>query len=132
MTRKRSLKPEEADAVEIKEGFEMVSYRLAVPMSSRSESEVLAALHEMYMQLRILGYPLTRLHSDRAREFTSKSVISWCRNRNIIRTTTAAQSSQQNGRAERRCSGDQDEAEESFVGCRMEPGAMGIRVSLCQ
>ena len=30
------------------------------------------------------------------------------------------------------CSGDQDEAEESFVGCRMEPGAMGIRVSLCQ
>ena len=44
-------KPEEADAVEqeIEEGFEMVTYRLAVPTSSRSEGEVLAALHEMYM-----------------------------------------------------------------------------------
>ena len=107
----------------------MVTYRLAVLMSSRSEREVLAALHEMYMQLRILGYPLTRLHSDRAREFTSKSVISWCRNRNIIRTTTAAQSSQQNGRAESR-PGDQDEVEKSLIGCRIESGAMGKHVSL--
>ena len=30
------------------------------------------------------------------------------------------------------CSGDHDEAEESFVGCRMDSGAMGIRVSLRQ
>ena len=92
---------EESDGHEMKEGFEMVTYRLAVPMASRNGSEVLSALHEIYMQLRIMGYPLTRLHSDRAREFISKNMTEWCRNRNVIRTTTPSQDSQMNGRAER-------------------------------
>ena len=89
------------EEVEIKDGFETVTYRLAIPLESRNSGEVMAAVHEMYVRLRILGYPVTRLHSDKAREFMSQLMVNWCRNRNIMKTSTAAMTSQANGRAER-------------------------------
>ena len=85
------------EEVEIKDGFETVTYRLAIPLESRNSGEVMAAVHEMYVQLRILGYPVTRLHSDKAREFMSQLMVNWCRNRNIMKTSTAAMTSQANG-----------------------------------
>ena len=80
---------------------EVVSFRLAIPTASRQKNEVVEALHQMYIQLRIMGYPVTRLHSDRGPEFLHPWVRDWCRNRNIIQTTTAGYDSQANGRAER-------------------------------
>ena len=52
------------------------------------------------MQLRAMGLPLTRIHSDRAREFRVKPVRKWCRERDIYQTFTGGLAPTQNAVAE--------------------------------
>ena len=83
------------------EDFEVETFRLAVALPSRAAEVVLEAIIQMYLQLRMDGYYVKQLHSDRAREFTTRALQQWCYNRDIIKTTTAGDSPQQNGRAEK-------------------------------
>ena len=76
-------------------------FRLCIPLESKKPSVVLQGLNTLYIQLRIHGYPVTRLHSDRGREFEGGGLQQWCNARSIYRTTTAGASPQSNGRAER-------------------------------
>ena len=86
---------------EQREEPEIEVFRLAVPLHSKKEKEILVAINQMYMQLRVHGYPILRLHSDLGGEFRGRSIKSWCRSRSIHRTTTAGDDSQANGRCER-------------------------------
>ena len=54
----------------------------------------------MYVLLRRDGLALNRIHSDRAREFTSPPIREWAAARDIFVTTSESLTPQQNGRAE--------------------------------
>eukprot|EP00438_Fugacium_kawagutii_P036614 Skav217824 [mRNA] locus=scaffold889:271892:280114:- [translate_table: standard] len=69
-------------------------------LESRSAHHVLPALARMYSKLRLLGLPLFRLHSDRARELLSAPIRRWTLDRDILTTLTTGSSFKTNGRAE--------------------------------
>ena len=92
---------ETAEEKKAKEDFKIQVFHLAVPLASRAAEVVLEAIIQMYLQLRMDGYYVRQLHSDRAKEFTTRTLQRWCMNRDIQKTTTAGDSPQQNGRAEK-------------------------------
>ena len=95
---RKELTEEEKKALD---DFDVETFRLAVALPSRAAEVVLEAIIQMYLQLRMDGYYVKQLHSDRAREFTTRTLQRWCLNRGIYKTTTAGDSPQQNGRAEK-------------------------------
>ena len=42
---------------------------MASPMPSKDQKEILSAIQQMYIQLRILGYHVSRLHTDLGENF---------------------------------------------------------------
>ena len=94
--------PQEDDQeAEEREDPRLVTYRMAIPLPVKDQKEILSAIQQMYIQLRIHGYHVVRLHTELGGEFRSRSLKQWCRSRDIQLTTTAGVSSQANGRAER-------------------------------
>ena len=71
-----------------------------IPLKSRLKTDVNAAMRRLYLQLRQEGHPVTRVHSDRARELKSASLRQWLYEKDIWVTTGESQTPQQNGRAE--------------------------------
>ena len=69
-------------------------------VSSRATGHIMEGLGKIYSKIRSLGLPVLRLHADRARELTSKSVQAWCHSRDIITTYTTGSDWKSNGRAE--------------------------------
>ncbi|CAE7577689.1 RE1 [Symbiodinium sp. CCMP2456] len=62
--------------------------------------DVNAAMRRMYLQVRQEGHPITRVHSDRARELKSAALRQWLYEKDVWITTGESQTPQQNGRAE--------------------------------
>ena len=79
--------------------IEYRTFRLAIPMSSRSAHEVTATAMDMVLQLRTEGYHIGRIHTDRGHEF-AKYFQTWARNRGIHLSRTAGDDPRQNGRCE--------------------------------
>ena len=92
--------PEE-EKVEERQEPELNIFRFCIPLQGKTKDVVLRAINELYIQLRVHGYTVTRLHSDRGGEFRGKGLDQWCRTRDIHRTKTAGMSPQSNGRVER-------------------------------
>ena len=67
---------------------------------SRATGHIMEGLSKIYSKIRSLGLPVLRLHADRARELTSKSVQAWCHSRDIVTTYTTGSDWKSNGRAE--------------------------------
>ncbi|CAE7463061.1 GIP, partial [Symbiodinium necroappetens] len=80
---------------------EFVSVYLSRPLRTRKKVEALKAIQEMYIQLRSSGFPVNRLHMDRAREFQSGALEHWAAARDIELTRTQGSDPAQNGTAER-------------------------------
>ena len=76
-------------------------FRMCLAVGSKSAKVVLQAINAMHIQLRVCGYNVVRLHTDRGGEFRGEALEKWCAVRSIHRTRTAGVSSQSNGRAER-------------------------------
>ncbi|CAE7605479.1 GIP [Symbiodinium sp. CCMP2592] len=72
----------------------------AIPLKTRLAKEVDAAVKSLYLQLRSEGLPVTRVHSDRARELRGKELRSWLMTRDVFPTCGESQVPQTNGRAE--------------------------------
>jgi transposase InsO family protein len=70
------------------------------PVKSRSVKHILPAISRVHARLPALGLPVYRLHSDRAREFSSAKMQAWALGRNILTTMTAGSSFKANGRVE--------------------------------
>ena len=85
---------------EIGDGMDYQTLHYAIPLKSRLMPEVEAAVKQMYLQIRSEGLPVTRVHSDRARELRGGSLRAWLLHRDILPTTGEAQAPQTNGRAE--------------------------------
>ena len=74
--------------------------RFAVPLAKHKGADILAAVQDLYIYLRANGFPLARIHSDRAREFRTKQLRRWCRERDIYQTYTEGLAPTQNAMAE--------------------------------
>ena len=85
---------------EIGDDIDFQTLHFAVPLKTRASEEVLKAVRRMYVLLRRDGLVLNRIHSDRAREFTSPPIREWAAARDIFVTTSESLTPQQNGRAE--------------------------------
>ena len=85
---------------EVGDGMEYKTLHYAIPLKTRLMPEVEAAVKQLYLQIRAEGLPVTRVHSDRARELRGKGLRSWLLHRDILPTTGEAQVPQTNGRAE--------------------------------
>ena len=51
-------------------------------------------------QFRAIGLPVVRLHTDRAKEFVSRSLAQWMRDHDVLHTTSSGDESQGSARAE--------------------------------
>ncbi|CAE7391000.1 PIP5K4, partial [Symbiodinium necroappetens] len=85
---------------ELRKPMELQMLRFCIPLERHTGKEILECIQDLYVQLRAMGLPLTRIHSDRAREFRVKPVRKWCRERDIYQTFTEGLAPTQNAVAE--------------------------------
>ena len=85
---------------EIGDTMEYQTLHDAIPLKSRLTPEIEQAVKQIYLQIRSEGLPVTRVHSDRARELRGSKLREWLLHRDVIPTTGEAQAPQTNGRAE--------------------------------
>ncbi|CAE7938651.1 unnamed protein product, partial [Symbiodinium sp. KB8] len=71
-----------------------------IPMNSKKSMHILPALQQMVVDIRGLGYPVTRIHSDRGGELRSNASKRWVLNQGIMRTTSTGSEPAENGVAE--------------------------------
>ena len=83
--RKRNRKWVEAlkkEAQELLEPVPVVISTFMEPIASRAADEIVTALSKIHSSEN-LGVPVHRLHTDRERSFTTKSISNWCLERYI-------------------------------------------------
>ena len=83
--RKRNRKWVEAlkkEAQELSEPVPVVISTFMEPIASRAADEIVTALSKIHSSEN-LGVPVHRLHTDRERSFTTKSISNWCLERYI-------------------------------------------------
>ncbi|CAE7442809.1 GIP, partial [Symbiodinium necroappetens] len=96
-----SLDKEVEALKELAAPLEFTSVYLARPMKSRKKKDALRAVQELYVQLRSNGFPVCKLHSDRARELQTDALESWAAARDIEVTRAQGSDPAGNGTAER-------------------------------
>ncbi|CAE7275724.1 GIP, partial [Symbiodinium microadriaticum] len=95
---------EDGEVEELKELAEPLEYMnlyMTRPLRTRTKAEALRVIQEFYIQLRSSGFPVNRLHMDRAREFQSAALEVWAASRDVEVTRTQGDDPLQNGAAER-------------------------------
>lgn len=80
--------------------FEVKVFWRVVPVKSKRGDEVLQAVVDMIMRRKADGFNVVQVHSDNGGEFTSAVTKRWMFNRGYMRTYTAGDDPQSNGRAE--------------------------------
>ena len=73
--------------------------KMVLPLGSKKAKEVTRAAMEMILKLKMDGYHVNRIHSDRGHEFLG-SFETWMKSRGIILTKTSGDDPKANGRAE--------------------------------
>ena len=111
---------EHQEGMEEREEPEIVVFRFAAPMSSKSASQVLEIVNSWFIQLRVMGYELRRIHTDRGGEFFGQGLIRWAAARGIEKTTTA-RDSKANGRVERAIQEMKSRMRRALLGAGMGP-----------
>ena len=79
----------------------VVNITFGVPLRSREAADVVGATAKIYAKVRSMQLPVTRLHTDRAREFSGAKFQQWTRDRDLFHTMCAGSEPQANARAER-------------------------------
>ena len=80
---------------------EMDTIYLVYPVRARRGGDIMLAVQEAVLRLKLLGLPVARLHSDRGSEFASKGLRRWLLDHDIYHTRSEALVPQTNGAAER-------------------------------
>ncbi len=91
---------EEEEAIEEKEDYEVKVFRMLAPLESKRAEGVLHAVADMILRLKADGFEVVQVHSDNGGEFVSAVMKKWMINRGYIRTYTAGDDPQSNGRVE--------------------------------
>ena len=79
--------------------FEVRVFRIVLPMTSKNSTEVMNTAIEMLLRLKVDGYDVNRVHTDRGKEFMG-AFKKWARARGIIATRTPGDDARSNGRVE--------------------------------
>ncbi|CAE7178911.1 unnamed protein product, partial [Symbiodinium necroappetens] len=72
----------------------------AVPVNNKKAATMLPAVQRIVVDVKALGYPVTRIHSDRGGEFRGNLVRKWALSQGMWPTTTSGSDSAANGVAE--------------------------------
>eukprot|EP00434_Breviolum_minutum_P024672 symbB.v1.2.021788.t1/scaffold1903.1/size96501/2 len=72
-----------------------------VPLKDRSVKEVIKSTSQIYARARAMRLPITRVHTDRAKEWASSAFQQWCLGRDIFHTMTSGDDPLSNSRCER-------------------------------
>ena len=75
--------------------------RFVVPLQSRKWPQILAGLQEIVTECGRLGFPVKVVHTDRAKELMSKSIMDWLQSQLIQPSFTQGDDPKSNGLAER-------------------------------
>ena len=76
----------------------VVNLTFMEPIASRAADEIVTALSKSHARAKSLGVPVYRLHTDRERSFTTKSISTWCLERQVYQTLNAGDEPEANGR----------------------------------
>ena len=83
-----------------KEPIATTTLYFVVPVNNKRAATMLPAVQKIVMDVKALGYPVTRLHSDRGGEFRGNLVRKWALGQGMWPTTTSGSDSAANGVAE--------------------------------
>ncbi|CAE7382490.1 unnamed protein product [Symbiodinium sp. CCMP2592] len=83
-----------------KEPIATTTLYFAVPVNNKKAATMLPAVQRIVTEVKALGYPVTRLHSDRGGEFRGNLVRKWALSQGMWPTTTTGSDSAANGVAE--------------------------------
>ncbi|CAE7720332.1 TY1B-A [Symbiodinium necroappetens] len=83
-----------------KEPIPTTTLYFAVPVNNKKAVTMLPAVQRIVADVKALGYPVTRLHSDRGGEFRGNLVRKWALGQGMWPTTTSGSDSAANGVAE--------------------------------
>ena len=94
------ISPEEQkEEEERNKEFDIRVFRMVLPMTSKNSKEVMNTAIEMLLRLRVDGYNVNRIHTDRGKEFMG-AFKRWIKYRGIIATRTPGDDARSNGRVE--------------------------------
>ena len=79
----------------------MRNLTFGVPIRSREATEVLSGVAKIYAKVRAMQLPVTRVHTDRAREFSGGKFQRWALDRDLHHTMCSGDAPQENARAEK-------------------------------
>ena len=99
---KLSVVPEEKEVTmeEATRPIKVQNVTFFEPLASRQTSEVIKGMERIWSQLRALGIPCYRCHSDHAKEFVSKPMRQWIAQKGMVQTTTGGDNPASSGRVE--------------------------------
>ena len=83
-----------------KEPIQTTTLYFAIPVNNKKAATMLPAVQRIVTDIKALGYPVTRLHSDRGGEFRGNLVRRWALSQGMWPTTTSGSDSAANGVAE--------------------------------
>ena len=75
--------------------------RIGIPIKGKTQEAVLSGFIELYLQLKVDGFPVHTVHTDRGREFVNRRFRSWLKCRGVVHSTNGGEDPMANGRAER-------------------------------
>ena len=75
--------------------------RIGIPIKGKTQEAVLSGFIELYLQLKVDGFPVHTVHTDRGREFVNRRFRRWLRCRGVVHSTNGGEDPMANGRAER-------------------------------
>ena len=83
-----------------KEPLKTETLYFCVPVNGKKAIYTLPAMQQMITEIRALGFPVARVHSDRGGEFRGNLVKRWLAGQGIMRTTSTGSEPAENGVAE--------------------------------
>ena len=92
-------KPKDGEEALKPGGFDTKIFRLASPMITKTAREVTRTTMDMLLKLRMDGFHIGRIHSDRGREFAGM-FKQWANSRGIALSRTSGDDPRANGRVE--------------------------------
>ncbi|OLQ12722.1 Copia protein [Symbiodinium microadriaticum] len=91
----------EALSGDLTKPVEMETIYMVYPIRNKRGGDIMLAIQEAVLRLKLLGFLVARLHSDRGSEFGSKGLRKWLLERDIYHTRSESLVPQTNGAAER-------------------------------
>ena len=89
-----------AECIQGRPRVEVENLSLSSPLRSRTAKDVIHAAALLYTRFRSFNIPITRVHTDRAKEFLSREFRQWVLARGARQTTTAGDEAATNERVE--------------------------------